>query len=334
MKKLCLAVIIPVLILTLTGCSAAESFSTIAHEYLVSALGFDQNGDEITAFFETVVINSEDASAEKKNELLSGSGYDIDTALRHAADKATETLELSHCAAVVISESVDKEKIKEIFEFLSKEKSITLSIILISTENAGELLSCETISSVAVGYDIMNMQQANTRISGINYKNRFFELEAARKKDIKTFTLPYFKVTIGEYFIDGMTVYKEDSAVMRLDNQESSVYAIATDSQGKGILNFSDRQINVESVKTDCVLKGDIAPKIVLEAEIKTESGKEAEYEIKESIKNLFSASQELEVDLFSIGNIIERKKNDFYLKIKKDYYGFYKTAELEVIVK
>ena len=180
----------------------------------------------------------------------------------------------------------------------------------------------------------MNMQQANTRISGIDYKNRFFELEAARKKDIKTYAIPYFEVTAGEYFIDGMTVYNDDSAVMRLDNQESSVYAIATDSQGKGILNFSDRQIKVESVKTDCVLKGEIAPKIVLKTEIKSEAGKECEHEIKESIKNLFSDSQELGTDLFSIGNIIERKKNDFYLKIKKDYYGFYKAAELEVIVK
>ncbi len=334
MKRLLKIGLVLIVLFTLSGCKATKGFSTLAHEYLVSAVGFEEEKGEIQVFLETVVVNSEDTEAQKKNELLEGNGKTVKAAVKGAAEKAAESVELSHCAVAVIGESVSGDTLKEICDFLKQEDSISLAVTLVNCENAKELLSSETISSVAVGYDIMSMQQTNSRISGINYKNRFYEIEQKRNEAAGTFSLPHFILENGKYYIDGMTVYKENTAVMRLDSTSSSIYAIATNEQNRGVITLEGDPLNIEYANTSLKLKGNNAPEIFLVTRLSAEGGKQTKALIEDKINELFTASQRLNVDIFGVGNTIEQKNNAFYSKIKKKYYNFYKNMKLEVRVK
>jgi len=208
MKRLLIFLFSFGLAVVFSGCTVSKSFSPLAHEYLVSSLGFDQSNEEKTVIMEAVVINSEDAEEEKKKELLIGSGKTLDEALKSATQKAVQPVELSHCAVAVIGESVSEKYFDEILKYVYNEKAITIALGFVSTHNAEELLSCETVSSVAVGYDIVSMQQTYSRKNSTSFKTRFYEIEASRAAKENSFSLPFFKVDMAKYEIDGKKEFK------------------------------------------------------------------------------------------------------------------------------
>lgn len=318
----------------LSGCTISKSFTPLAHEYLVSALGFDMADDKFYITIESVVVNSEDSEAEKRNELLSGKGDSLKSAIKNATDKSTQPLELSHCAVAVIGKSVSDDYFQEICEYIYNEKEITLSIGFVSCENAAGLLSSETLSSVAVGYDIIGMQQTYSRLSGIDFKNRFYEIESVRRKEINAFTLPFFKVKSDSYYIDGITAFKDDLPVMNIDNSLLSVYAIASDTQGTGKIFLENNEYSAESVNTVCHLKNKSLPEIELVVNIKSNFNKKDKALLETEIKNLFEKSQEEKADIFGIGNILSHKESDFFKKIQKNYDEFYSNLSVKVVIK
>ncbi len=334
MKRLFVFFSVFIMLLSFSGCRLSKSFTPFAHEYLVSALGFDQKGDEIFVTIESVVINSEDSEAEKKNKLLKGNGKSFQTALKNALGQASQPIELSHCAVAVIGDTLSEKYIAEVCNYIYNEKEITLSIELISTENAEKLLSSETISSVAVGYDIISMRQTYSRLYGINFKNLFYELEGMRQSAVNTFTLPFFKIDEEGYFIDGVTVFKNDESHMKINENKLSVFAIASDSQDAGMVNIGNKQYNLQSVSTVCKLKNENLPKLLLEINISPEFDKNSGDTLENEIINLFQHSQNEEIDIFGVGNIIKQKEIDFFNKYKEKYDEFYKNLMLEVVVK
>ncbi len=334
MKRILIFLCVILIMLSLSGCAASKSFSPLAHEYLISAIGFDMSGDKKRVILEAVIVNSEDSQAERKTECLTGDGGSLQAALNKATEQAAQPIELSHCAVAVIGGQTDSEYLEEIYSFLQNEKQITLSILLISTNNAEQLLSQETVASVAVGYDIVSMLQTKERLSGIDYKNRFYQLEAKRLEAVNVFSLPNFSIASGGYTIDGISVFKNNSPVMHLDNSKASVYAVATDSQNKGKIIFDEKPYDIESVFTVCRLENKNLPKIVLEAKIEADNKRELKKLIKTEIEELFTLSQSVKLDIFGLGNTISHKETGFFEKIQKNYDKFYRNAELEVIIK
>ena len=334
MKRMLIFFFVLLDLLLLNGCTLSKSFTPLAHEYLVSALGFDRLDNDIYVTIESVIVNSEDSEAEKKNELIIGSGDSLESAMMMAMGKVTQPMEFSHSAVAVIGKSVNDKYLGEICEYMYNEKDITLSIAVISTENANELLACDTVSSVAVGYDIMSMQQTYSRLSGIDFKNRFYELEAKRRDEVNTFSLPFFNVDNGEYYIEGITAFKNDTPVMRIKGDDASVYAIATDSQGAGRVSIAKERLDVESVTTVCKLKNEKLPQIKLEIKIKANLKKEHKEKLEAEIVELFELSKIHKADIFGIGDILKHKESEFFEKIRKNFDEFYANLELEVVVK
>lgn len=335
MKRLLIYITVTALIFSCLGsCTVSRSFSSLTHEYLVSALGFDQNGEELTVALEAVIVNAEDTNAEKKNELLTGNGSSLQEALSAASKKAAQPIELSHCAVAVIGKSVSAERFGEICDYLYNERQITLSILLVCTESAAKLLSSETVSSVAVGYDIMSMAAQQSKLTGIDYKNRFYELESKRKNQINVIALPFFEVTQEEYFLDGIILFKNNAAALKLDSTQTSVYALATDSQGAGSILIDDKQYNIESAYTVCEMSDSKTPEIRLITELKIDAEEQVKEIIEAKIEELFVLSQQKKLDIFGIGNILYHKERDFFGKIENKYDSFYKNMELTVTVK
>jgi len=192
----------------LCGCEKIKVFSPLAHEYLVSALGFDQYGREKAVIIETIVVNSEDSGAEKRKEQLIGRGSSLKEAFKNATKKAVQPIRLEHCAVAVIGEDVTASFFDEICEYIYNEKELTIALGMAATNNAKELLSGEAVASVAVGYDIMSMQQTYSREKNVKFKNRFYEVEIKRIKE-KSVSLPFFKVGADGYFIEGEMLFEK-----------------------------------------------------------------------------------------------------------------------------
>ncbi len=162
MKK---AFLILILALFLCGCEKRGP------EYLVSSMGFDKENNYYKVCFESVIINSEDT--EQSVKLLKGEGQTLKAAIKQIKEQCTQPLLLSHCGVIVIGDSISQNDLRNIVLYCIENEKITLSALLIKSENTQKLLSVKPISSLTVGFDIMGLLEQNK-----DFKNRLFEFAA------------------------------------------------------------------------------------------------------------------------------------------------------------
>lgn len=333
MKRLLILFLSAVISLcSLGGCSVKKNISSYSQEYLISAMGFDQINGKLTAYLEAVIVNTEDTNAERRLELIEGNGATVKEALSNANKKTAQPLLLSHCGVVVIGNSVSPQYFSGICDYFYRENELTLSVFFVSAENASSLLSSEAISSIAVGYDIMSMLSQQSQRTGISYKNRFYQIYSAKAKPLNTVAIPYFKTTDKGYYIDGLTIFEGFAPVMRLDNTQTALYAILTDTQGSGSVLIDGKELKISSSYARWKFEKDQQLKIRLLLDLKTEKSTEVQPEtVKQEIEELFAASRQAGTDFFALGNILYSMKKDVWDQIQKDYVNQYKNSVLTV---
>ncbi len=315
--------------LLLCGCNMQERFTAGTNKYLIAALGFDEVGDEVRLYMEAVIVNSDDSAAEKKTELLYGGGKTLKSALGECMRAAAEPLELSHTAAAVIGESISAKRYEEICDYLYNERQITLSILLLSSPSARELLSCETVSSAAVGYDLTGLIEQYDGYTGTKSKCRLYEIENSRRKAVNVAAMPSVKAQNGKFSLDGAYVFKDGERVLKLDPSQVFLYALAVDLQTRGRANFDGKEIEIKRAKSDISYKNG---KFYLTVKADTENAA-IKKEVQKGIEALFLLSKSADVDLFGIGNRLYKRDKTFFEKISRDYSQFYQNACLEVRV-
>ena len=222
MKKAFAILILLVFTVFLCGCSTKSAVVYNRGEYIVSAIGFDNDFNDVRMTVEAIVINSDNPQSPEKSKIFLGSGTDTKQAFFELSKKITQPLMFSHTGVVVMGENLSQKQINDIFRFCYEKDEINLAAMFVSTNNAEELLSCKAVSSVAVGYDIMNMIQVMGEKTNFKFKNRFYEVEANRNESSKTVSLPYFTVSDGGMIFEGLNVYEQDLLIKKDDFSEKS----------------------------------------------------------------------------------------------------------------
>lgn len=335
MKRIIFLVFTAVLICTFfCGCAINPENTVFSHEYIVSALGFDFNDGLFEVYMETVVVNSEDYNAERKTELLKGSGETLESAMNSAENTCVIPLELSHCAVAAIAKNVPAENFSEICTLLENEPQIPLGLLLVSCDFPETLLSGEVTTSVAKGYEISDMTAKRSLKNGINFKNRFYEISEKRRNPVGVFSLPYFETDGETFMMKGINVYKNDAFSMHVPENLLPFYSVASDTQSKGEFIINQNQYTVEKSYTVYDISNSPHPEIRLVCNLKINGGKESQKLFKKGIEELFLLSQKEETDIFGLGNILSRKESEYFNKIRDNYDSVYKNFELAVTVK
>ena len=184
MKKALLLLILPVF---LCGCDANSKNNS---EYLISALGFDSINGEYSLCAEAITVNTEEP--EQSTLLITGRGASLKEAFEMIFRQSTQDVSLSHCGTLIIGESITDSQFNEICSYVYKNK-IVLSCQLVKSENAQSLLSCDKVSSVAVGYDIMGLLEHSGGLADREIHNRLFEILSSAEKGEKP-DLPFIAV--------------------------------------------------------------------------------------------------------------------------------------------
>lgn len=183
MKRCVLCLLI---LLSLSGCYKSNN------NYLISSIGFDYEDGMYNTAFEAVISNSE--TDEQTVKLIKAKGDTIEKCVKEIEKQCTQEVLLSHCGIIAVGESVDKERLQEIYDYCFKNENITISVRFVKTENAEKLLSQEPVSAVAVGYDILNLTEQTDKSA----KNRYFEIMAQNGKA----KMPKVTLTKEGYYIE------------------------------------------------------------------------------------------------------------------------------------
>lgn len=312
----------------LCGCFSPSEISDGSTSYLVSSLGFEQDGENLTVIAETMVVNSEDSEAEKKRLLLKGVGKSVREALYNAEKKASRPLELSHSGAIILSKNISEKYFSDICDFCHNNNELTLSILFAASERASKILETEPQSTVAIGYEIMSIMEQRTSLEGIQYENRFYEIYSEREKPLNVVYIPYFSVNDEMLLLDGVLVYKNDEFKFSLDNEQVSLLSIARNNQKNGTLFIKDIPFKIRGCYSQINPK--TQEKAEIEIKIKSDNEK-LKNSIETEILKLFELSKKEKTDIFGIGNSFYNKKPKLWQKIEKDYYSFYENMNLTV---
>lgn len=334
MRKITSLLIVILFAFSLSGCSFGAIDTEKGLEFLISSIGFDRENGEFSVFLETVTVNSEDADSDKKLTLINGSGKNLAEAFKDANQKSVRPFMFSHCAVAVIGKGVSEKDFRNICTFLYEKDEINLSLRFIYTDNAKKLLSSETVASIAVGYDITDAIDRQSDYSGIVYKNRFYEVEAARREVINVFALPRFAVIEKGYTNEGITVFKNDQPIMNLDPEQAFVYSLVTESQKKGEVLLNNKTFTLKKTKLKQKFQFENRLSISLSLDITLEGDGNMNSRIADTINELFITSKKEGADIFMFGNQILRTAPKAWQKIEHNYPTVYKNSRLAVTVK
>ncbi len=199
MKKVLALLLIFLLVLSLCGCSLHPESD---NRYIVSALGFDfkENG-QINLTVEALVVGTKETAATEKMTFKS-SGGTPEKALKGLEAQLSKRLTLEHCGVVALGGKIVTQNYNKILSFCRNERSLNLAVFLVCTENANRLLGLKSVSTAAVGFDIMGILELNLKKNG-KLHSRFYELEAQRLEGKKSIYLPFLKTENKKFFLEG-----------------------------------------------------------------------------------------------------------------------------------
>lgn len=330
MKRVLGLIFCVLLVFFLCGCSAREAISSDKQEYIVASLGFDKKDGNYAMFMEAIVVNTEDMNADKQNTILEGTGESIGEAYSQILSKITQPLSLGHNAVTVIGKSVDDEMLEKILNYCSENKELNIGTMMIFTESAEKLLECESVSSVAVGYDLMSMLEVWEEETGQLIENRLYEVRGKTQKPLNIFSLPYIEVKEEKFSLEGLSVFEDFEEICTLNTEEAGLYFLVTDRVSRGEYVMGGEKIEIKFSKTTYDFY--FEENLVIRVNMRLKTGDNSSL-LKKKTEEFIEYQKTLGRDIFGFSNIIEKQNPKLWKKIKNDYTEYFKNSEIEVRV-
>ncbi len=311
------------------GCDGYEYPSETDMEYMVSSIGFDKNGESVSAFAEIIVVNSGDGEKSPEVKLFEGVGENVRSALYSLNKGLAKPLMLKHCGLLAIGDGVDANTLNDIFKFLIENKDITQAIKVVSTEKAEDLLSLKANSNIALGYELTTALEQNSSHTGIVYKNRLYEIAASREKKSPYYALPVFSVDDEKYTIDGVKIFFDTAAVLTTDEKGAILHAIMSNNFKNGEIKLGSECFNVKlcSVKYDFLYKENFL-KIDIIITVDTENNKIL------MLEDAIRSETIGKTDIYGILDRIYAEKPQLFSEIKDNYGELFASSQINFTVR
>lgn len=238
-----------VICILLTGC---QGYRETDSEYLISAIGFENAGEEYKVYSEVLSLSGE--KKDSKSELFSGKGKTPYEAVSDIAARLPKKAVFDHCSTALIQSNISGGDFKEIVEYLFNTKNLNLGICLYCADDIKEILSLEP-QALSVGYDVSAIKNNLEKTTGTDFENKYYEICSLQISD-KSFCLP--KVTAKEKRpeISAQTVYVDFMPVYELKGEETALYNLLRGGSKGGEISVSGRRLRVNNVTADIKAEG------------------------------------------------------------------------------
>lgn len=228
-------------------CACGAGYREINSEYLVSAIGFDNENGSFRVYAQVLAISEEKKDSECK--LFEGVGKTPYEAVANIDSQLPKKAVFDHCSTALIGESIAGKRFKTVMEYLYDTKNLNLGISLYATRDIKEVLSSDS-QALSSGYDIMAIKSNIENSTGIGFKNRYYEICALQIKN-GGFCLPAVSVNDNRPEISGQYVYVDFSNVFELSRGETVVYNLLRGGSSGGELSVSGKRLRINGIKVN-----------------------------------------------------------------------------------
>lgn len=258
MKKI---IILLCLLFVISGCYDCEELNNLN---IVTAIGFDKEGDEYLVTLEITKSSGSENNTEKDTTLFTAQDEVLAVAMEKAMNNSDKKTYFKHTDAILISEDIARDGISHIIDYLLRDSNISTTYFTVICENSNELLSMkldnDTISNLIVTTitshiksDILN----NIDIITSNIINK--------RKDI---ALPYVeKIDEDKILIENKAYFDEDKMIDTISNKMYNFLYLDNKNvvfdKDDNVLNIFDKKIKYEVEKDKIVIKISAEGKIV-----------------------------------------------------------------------
>lgn len=222
-----------ILCLPLTACSEHQEPEQLC---AVSAIGFDGAEKGIRVTVEIPVV-SEAELGRAQTLRFTQTGDTVETALRSISLELSGTLIFSHCATVILGETLSTVQMQEIFAFAGSEEGLPLAAEVVICGDAEALLEASPLSAPAVGYEISEMLEQERRRSGAEMPCGIYELRSVASPNtpvaVPRFSWEREQETVRLRFA-GLDILRPHGEAVSLSAEECVPYAILTDTYRGG----------------------------------------------------------------------------------------------------
>lgn len=232
--------------------TACQGYREIDSEYLISAICFDKGDNDFILYSEVLAITSDEKKTDTK--VFSAYGKTPYEAVNNIAAQLPRTAVFDHCGSAVISEKIKGKDLKTVMKYLYDTKNLNLGIYLFVCKDIKKLLDCKS-EALSVGYDIMAVERNIEKTSGIDFKNKYYEVES-RIAATGGFCLPVAMVKDSHPVISGQTVFVDYSPVITLSKNRAMLYNLVYSGSSGGAISVSGKRCRVNSIKSNMSEKG------------------------------------------------------------------------------
>jgi len=343
MKKWLILLIIPFL---LTGCYDYKELNSRA---IVSGIALDFKYDAFQVTLE--ILNSKKSDSEKesseKTYYVEGTGQTISEAIQNCNLKVSKDAYYSHLKVMIISESIAKEKMDKVLDYLLRDPNIRNIFIPVMAEgsDAGEVLKTVSTANPVSSEAIQNLIENNMQSNHIGIEQDFEVFADAfidLRKDAVMNTVKKEKENI---VLSGIATFRGSKLATILNQQEAAVYNVLSnnsknhlvstycDEKEKKRINinlYQNKNTSIEYKEGKLNVKSNLLASIIedecnfdfRDPSVYPEIEKLFDKVIDDEFKSLIKKLQKNQSDILKIND-------SFYKKNRKDLANWY-TLDLE----
>ena len=260
MRKTILFLIItfPLLFL-LTGC---DNLNGIDQYFFVTALGLDKSENDLLSISIQIPSNSSSESSDSSSSSQS-SNYKVYTVEAKTIDEGinifnnflSKQLNLSHCAAIVISEELATEGIKTYFNTLSNNTELRDTCkLIVSSKSAFDILDKVQNSGEVFSSRLFDYLISSSENTGFTIQSTFGSFFQELHNDYFEPTTIYMTVTDNNIQANGLAIFKGETMVGHVDILGSIAHLILTNDLKSCIITIKNPFNEAEDVDLELSL--------------------------------------------------------------------------------
>ncbi|MDD2377596.1 MAG: Ger(x)C family spore germination protein [Bacilli bacterium] len=362
-NKILKFIIILLLTSLLTGCWNYVGVDEIT---IVTGIAIDKNKetDEYIVSYEIISLSESSKQQElTQTSFIESSGVTLFDAFRNSKKRAMNKLYFSDAQAIIISKEVaKKDGINSIIDVFIRDGEIreTINLAISAEETAKELFLDKGIDTNIVGFELKKIITSDNRVTSSTKNVELFKTFNLLKGEGNSLALPLFHTVKNKdektVEIDGIAIFDKDKLIGNLNPEESKMYLFINNEVDGGVIpidanndgkydssleisknrtsrqwSYKDKKIKFKiKILTDVYLSEynnvEVNPKKISNIE------KKAEKVLVDNMDKLISkAKTEFKIDIFGFGNLVYKKDNQLWKKIKKDWNKLFSESEIEV---
>lgn len=325
MKKYILVFII--LVIYFGGLNSVRELTDLA---IVKAVGIDmdENGEYIVS---AIVVDTKNKEGKNEGIVYYSKGKSVHEAARNMIDISPKKLYIAHMESLIVSEDIAKDNLENTLDFFIRDNEGSNSFFLFIAKDNTSLEYIEKINEEEI--DLVSFLKSTQKYKGnANLKTLNDILKVFLEKGM-SLCVNVLSMKEDNVAINNMAYFKDEVMAGYLSEEESKMYntvinevdnilvsagseddlAVLELISPKTKVNVKDKNIVQINIFSDAHIT-QIGKKYKLETIAEKE---EVERIIEEKIKNnvydLFIKMKDEDIDIYSLGNLLYRKKNEIF---------------------